>query len=139
MEPWTKPRYRKERDRLRAFARDQEVSLYTPWDELDHDFCETVLHGEGKKKSFKGVIPFLRSKETKRYKQYIRVFLRQYQSPVACRSCGGARIRSEALRVRVGGSTIGAVSDLPLEELQGWLAWSRAERYGEPDRGDDSS
>lgn len=122
VEPWTKPRYRKESDRLRAFARDREVSLYTPWDELDDDFREAVLHGDGKKKSFKGVIPFLRSKETKRYKQYIRVFLRQYQSPVVCRSCGGARIRSEALRMRVGGSTIGAVSDLPLEELQGWLA-----------------
>ena len=122
VEPWTKPRYRKEHDRLRAFARDREVSLYTSWDELDDEFREIVLHGEGKKKGFKGVIPFLRSKETKRYKQYIRVFLRQYQSPVVCRSCGGARIRSEALRVRVGGSTIGAVSDLPLEDLQGWLA-----------------
>jgi excinuclease ABC subunit A len=122
VEPWSKPRYRKERDRLRAFARDRGVSLYTPWDELDDDFRETVLHGPGKKKSFRGVIPFLCSKENKRYKQYIRVFLRQYQSPVVCRSCGGARVRSEALRVRVGGSTIGAVSNHPLEELQGWLA-----------------
>ena len=122
VEPWTKPRYRKERDRLRAFVRERKASLYTPWDELDEDFRETVLHGEGKKKSFKGVIPFLRSKESKRYKQYIRVFLRQYQSPVVCRSCGGTRIRPEALRVRVGGGTIGTVSDLPLEELQGWLA-----------------
>ena len=121
VDPWTKPRYTKERDRLRAFARDRKVSLYTPWSELDEDFRRAVLHAEGKKKTFKGVIPFLVSRETKRYKQYIRVFLRQYQSPVTCASCGGARIRAEALRVRVGGSTIGAISDLPLEQLREWL------------------
>src|SRR5688572_3378640 len=119
--PWTAPRYKKEREKLRAFARDKKQSLYAPWDELDPDFREIVLRGEGKRKTFKGVIPFLVSKEAKRYKQYIRVFLRQYQSPVVCRSCGGARVRSEALRVRVGDASIGVVSELPLEELHPWL------------------
>ena len=122
VDPWTKPRYTRERDKLRAFTRERKLSLYAPWEKLDAGFRDTVLHGEGKRKSFKGVIPFLRSKESKRYKQYIRIFLRQYQSPVSCRSCGGSRIRLEALRVRVGGSTIGAVSELPLEDLQRWLA-----------------
>ena len=122
VDPWTKPRYAKERDKLRAFARDKKVSLYQPWDEIDEAVREVILHGEGKKKTFRGVIPFLRSKEPKRYKQYIRVFLRQYQSPVVCTSCGGSRIRHEALRVRVGEATIGAVSDLPLEDLKTWLA-----------------
>ncbi|MSR35572.1 MAG: excinuclease ABC subunit A [Gemmatimonadetes bacterium] len=122
VDPWTKPRYTKERDRLRAFAREQKVSLYTPWDDLDESFRSAILNGEGGRKGFKGVIPFLRSKEAKRYKQYIRVFLRQYQSPIVCAGCGGTRIRHEALRVRVGESTIGRVSELPLEEMQGWLA-----------------
>ncbi len=72
-------------------------------------------------KGFKGVIPFLVSREPKRYKQYIRVFLRQYQSPTVCRECGGARIRPEALWVKVGGRTIAEVSELPLEELQPWV------------------
>jgi excinuclease ABC subunit A len=122
VDPWSKPRYTKERDRLRAFTKERKVSLYTPWENLEESFRTAVLHGEGVRKGFKGVIPFLRSKEVKRYKQYIRVFLRQYQSPVVCGSCGGARVRAEALRVRVGGRTIGYVSELPLEELQPWLA-----------------
>ena len=122
VDPWTKPRYTKERDKLRAFARDKKVSLYQPWEEIDQAVRDVILHGEGKKKSFRGVIPFLRSKEPKRYKQYIRVFLRQYQSPVVCTSCGGSRIRHEALRVRVGDATIGTVSDLPLEDLKTWLS-----------------
>jgi hypothetical protein len=41
----------------------------------------------------------------KRYKQYIRVFLRQYQSPTTCPACRGTKLRPEALRVRVGGKT----------------------------------
>jgi excinuclease ABC subunit A len=122
VDPWTKPRYTRERDRLRAFVKERKVSLYTPWDQLPDSFRDAVIHGERGRKGFKGVIPFLRSKEAKRYKQYIRVFLRRYQSPVVCRSCGGARVRPEALRVRVGDSTIGRVSELPLEELRRWLA-----------------
>ena len=81
VDPWTKPRYRRERERLRAFARQEKQSLYAPWDELDESFRKTVLHGHGRRRSFRGVIPFLASKESKRYKQYIRVFLRRYQEP----------------------------------------------------------
>jgi len=118
VDPWTKPRYRKERERLRAFALERGVSLYSPWTDLPEAFREAVLQGGA---GFKGVLPFLRSKESKRYKQYIRVFLRQYQSPVTCRACGGGRVRAKALNVRVAGRHIVEVSDLPLEELQPWL------------------
>ena len=124
VDPWTKPRYRKERDRLRAFAKDRGVSLYTAWEELPERFRDHVLHGAKATKgakAFKGVIPFLVSREKKRYKQYIRVFLRQYQSPVTCRACGGARIKRQALYVRVGGRPISEVSEMPLDELQGWV------------------
>ena len=118
VDPWSKPRYRRARDRLRDFAMDENVSYYSPWEELPEKFREAVLYGT---KGFKGVIPFLVSKENKRYKQYIRVFLRQYQSPKDCRECGGARIRTEALLVRVGKHTISQVADMPLEEFGPWL------------------
>ena len=118
VDPWSKPRYRRERERLRDFAVARKVSLYSPWEELPERFREAVLYGA---KGFAGVVPFLVSKERKRYKQYIRVFLRQYQSPKTCRECGGARIRPEALYVRVGDRAIADVSDLPLEELDPWL------------------
>ncbi len=124
VDPWTKPRYRKERERLKHFALEQGVSLYTPWAELPERFREAVLCGAPArrgKKGFRGVIPFLVSKEKKRYKQYIRVFLRQYQSPKVCRACGGSRLRPEALHVRVGNATIAEVSRLPLEELGPWF------------------
>jgi excinuclease ABC subunit A len=118
VDPWTKPRYKKERERLRLFAVARKVSLQTPWHSLPVAFREAVLYGT---KGFTGVVPFLVSREKKRYKQYIRVFLRQYQSPKTCRECGGARLRSEALRVRVGDRTIAAVADMPLEDLGPWI------------------
>ena len=118
VDPWTKPRYFREQDRLRAFTQERGVSVFAPWESLPEDFRSAVLYGgEG----FKGVFPFLKSREKKRYKRYIRVFLRQYQSPRPCRACGGARIREEALRVRVADRNVAEISAMPLEELRGWV------------------
>ena len=118
VDPWSKPRYRRERAKLRSFTLDQGASLYSPWAELPEDFREGVLYGA---EGFKGVIPFLVGRERKRYKQYIRVFLRQYQSPQKCRDCGGARIRPGALNIKIGASSIAEVSGLPIEDAQGWV------------------
>jgi excinuclease ABC subunit A len=118
IDPWTKPRYFREQGRLKAFAQEEGLSIFAPWEELPAEFRDAVLYG---RKGFKGIIPFLRSKERKRYKRYIRVFLRQYQSPKPCLACEGSRIRPEALRVRVGGRTIAQVSRLPLDELKVWV------------------
>ena len=119
VDPWAKPRYGRERAALRRFAIREGVSSYTPWRDLPASFREAVLYGKG---SFAGVMGFLVSRERKRYKQYIRIFLRQYQRPLPCRTCGGSRLRPEAGHVTVGGTTIGSVSDMPIEELPGWLA-----------------
>ncbi len=118
IDPWTKPRYKKEHRRLLEFARDRDISTDAPWEELPQEFREAVLRGV---KGFKGIIPFLVSRERKRYKAYIRVFLRQYQSPSTCQQCGGARIRAQGLYVRVGDKTIAWVGELPLEELSAWF------------------
>ncbi len=118
VDPWHKPRYQKERERLARFAEEEGVSRDVPWEDLPEDFREAVVHGG---KGFKGAIPFLRSKERKRYKQYIRVFLRQYQSAVACSDCGGARIRPQALWITVADRTIADLSDLPLDRLAQWV------------------
>ncbi len=118
VDPWAKPRYARERDALRRFAVSEGISTYTPWSDLPRAFRDAVLYGKG---SFGGVMGFLGSKERKRYKQYIRIFLRRYQRPVTCRDCGGSRLRPEAGRVTVGGLDIGSVCDLPIEELPAWL------------------
>ena len=118
VDPWTMPRYKKEREQLLSFTLERGVSLYSPWDELPKAFREEVLYGAV---DFTGVMPFLVSRERKRYKQYIRVFLRQYQSPQTCRSCDGARIQPKALYIKIAERSIAEVSGWPMEDLQEWV------------------
>ena len=56
-----------------------------------------------KVRGYKGIFPFLVDLEEKRYKQYIRVFLRQYQTRARVSDCHGAKLQPESLQVRVDG------------------------------------
>ncbi|HZG43203.1 MAG TPA: hypothetical protein VEY93_09585, partial [Longimicrobium sp.] len=119
VDPWSKPRYEDRRRKLAEFAAKQGVPMDAPWTGLPEEFRRAVLHGT---RGFQGVFQFLEALEEKRYKQYIRVFLRQYQSGQDCPLCGGAKLRPEALRVKVAGLTIAEVSEMPLARLRPWAA-----------------
>ena len=127
VDPWSKPRYDTRRAKLAQLAAREGVSVDAPWRELPEAFRRAVLHGA---RGFQGVYAFFADLEEKRYKQYIRVFIRQYQSARDCPVCGGAKLRSEALRVRAGGRTIAEVSTLPLGRLMPWLRAMRDGRTG---------
>ncbi|MBA3889574.1 MAG: excinuclease ABC subunit UvrA [Gemmatimonadaceae bacterium] len=128
--PWTMPRYENKRRALAEFCRREGIPLDTRWDELVPAHRDKLLRGKGK--GFKGIMPFLADLEEKRYKQYIRVFLRQYQSALECPTCRGTKLQPEALNVRVGGISIGDVADLPVDRL---LAWLESLDLGAFDRG----
>ncbi len=119
VDPWSKPRYGARRARLAELAARMGVSMETPWAELPQEFKDAVIHGT---RDFEGVLSFLEGLEEKRYKQYIRVFLRQYQSALDCPTCRGTKLREESLRVRIGGRSIADVAALTLEELNDWIA-----------------
>ena len=119
IDPWTKPRYENKRRALAEFAKRERIPLDKPWDELSAAHRELLLHS--KPRGYKGIFPFLRDLEEKRYKQYIRVFLRQYQIAQECPRCHGTKLQPEALNVRVGGLNIAQVAELPVDELAVWL------------------
>jgi excinuclease ABC subunit A len=118
VDPWEKPRYGRWRRKLLKSAKAKGIDVDAPWETLPKRFRANVLEGV---RGFTGVIPFLRSREPKKYKQYIRVFLRQYQTAVPCPECGGSKLRKEALWVRVGGLTIAQASDLSIRDLRTWV------------------
>jgi excinuclease ABC subunit A len=120
IDPWTKPRYEGRRRLLKQACRDAGIPADAPWARLPATAKRLLLHG--RKGRFVGVFPFLRHLERKRYKQYVRVFLRQYQMAIECPACHGARLRPEALAVDVGGRTIGAAAALTTDDLAAWLA-----------------
>ncbi|HEX6966530.1 MAG TPA: excinuclease ABC subunit UvrA [Gemmatimonadaceae bacterium] len=119
IDPWTKPRYDGKRRALAEFAKRSSIPMTVPWRELSDAQRELLLHA--KARGYKGIFPFLRDLEEKRYKQYIRVFLRQYQTAQECPTCHGSKLQPEALQVRVAGKTIAEVCEMPVDELVPWL------------------
>jgi excinuclease ABC subunit A len=117
--PWTMPRYENKRRALAEFAKREGISMDAPWEKLSKTAREKLLHG--KAKGYKGIFPFLVDLEEKKYKQYIRVFLRQYQTAQECPDCKGTKLQPESLQVRIAGKTIAEVSDLPVDRLLDWL------------------
>jgi len=119
LDPWTKPRYEGRRRILKNACTAALIPLDAPWRTLKADQKRFLL--TGKKGSYLGILPFLKRLERKRYKQYVRVFLRQYQMAIECPACHGRRLRPEALAVTVGGLTTGHAAALTAEALRAWL------------------
>jgi excinuclease ABC subunit A len=119
LDPWTKPRYEGRRRLLRETARTRGIELDAPWREIPARERHFLLHNKGGR--YLGMLPFLERLEEKRYKQYIRVFLRQYQLAKQCPGCGGARLKPESLAVRVAGKTIAEAAGLTAADLANWL------------------
>src|SRR5205823_7750365 len=120
LDPWTKPRYEGRRRILREAARARAIPWGAPWRDLPESHRHFLLHGASGR--FLGMFPFLQRLEAKRYKQYIRVFLRQYQLAKICPACGGARLKPEALAVKLRGKSIASAAALTAAELGDWVA-----------------
>jgi len=119
IDPWTMPRYDNKRRALAEFSKREGIPLDKPWRDLSAAQHEKLLHG--KAKGFLGIVKHLESLEPKKYKQYIRVFLRQYQSARTCPTCKGAKLQADALDVKVAGRTIAEASAMPIDLLRAWL------------------
>ena len=129
IDPWTKPRYEARRRLVLEAARQLGADPAAPWKSLKAAVRRELLHGRVGK--YLGIFPFLRGLEEKRYKQYIRVFLRQYQRAVTCPHCEATRLNEHARSVRLGGKTIAEVSAMTVEALDAWLG---ALELGDRDR-----
>src|SRR5688572_10804918 len=120
IDPWTKPRYDGRRRTLAAFASREGIPMGKPWRELTVEQRNKLLHA--RTRSYKGIMPFLSDLEEKRYKQYIRVFLRQYQTAQTCHTCHGTKLQPDAMNVRIDGRTIAQVAALTIDELRVWIS-----------------
>jgi len=108
VEPWTKPKYRSWLGNFRKFARGK-VPLKTPFCDLGEEARETV---------YEFIRRFFDHLETKKYKLHVRVFLSRYRGYALCSECKGARLRKEALYVRVGGKNLADVVRMNIAEAK---------------------
>src|SRR4029079_12794375 len=119
IDPWTKPRYDNKRRALAEFAKREGIPMDVAWNKLPAAARKALLHS--KSRDYKGIFPFLVHLEEKKYKQYIRVFLRQYQTAQTCGDCHGTKLQPQALLVRVADRTIAEVSEYAVDRLLAWL------------------
>ena len=64
-----------------------------------------------------GLNEFFEWVESNRYKIQYKYMLSRYSGRTTCHSCGGSRLRKEALYVRVGGKTIHELLSMTVEQL----------------------
>jgi excinuclease ABC subunit A len=115
IEPWNKPHYRKLQAQLRRFARRRGIPVDVPWSFLDEGQRRLVLEGDD---DFPGVLGFFRWLEGRKYRVQVRAFLARYRGYQECPGCQGSRLRSEALRVRVGGRSIREVAEMTVAQAR---------------------
>ncbi|MBO4585632.1 MAG: excinuclease ABC subunit UvrA [Bacteroidales bacterium] len=71
--------------------------------------------------AFCGIDQFFEWVESNRYKIQYKYMLSRYSGRTVCHSCGGSRLRKEALYVRVGGKTIHDLMSMTVDELLQWI------------------
>ncbi|MEF2851821.1 MAG: excinuclease ABC subunit UvrA, partial [Lachnospiraceae bacterium] len=122
---------------LDALAKDYGFDLKTPYQELPAEIRHMLLHGtDGRvvKVHYKGQrgegiydVAFeglIRSME-KRYRETASDAMKQeyeqFMRITPCKTCGGQRLKKEALAVTVGGKNIAEVTELSIEKLKVFL------------------
>ena len=119
VEPWSHPSGRWYQKQLLKAAKKRGVDTTRPYAELDQKDREWIYDGGD---GLTGIQGFFEEVESYRYKLHVRVFLSRYRSQWPCPRCGGARLKPEALTVKVGGATIADWNAKTVEDLNGFLA-----------------
>ncbi len=107
VEPWTKPKYRVWLANFKKHAKS--FPTRTP-------FCDLSAADRERVEEF--LRRFFDYLESKKYKMHVRVFMSRYRGYALCPECRGARLRPEALYVRVGGKNLGEVVRMNIAEAR---------------------
>ncbi|MCC6213029.1 MAG: excinuclease ABC subunit UvrA [Burkholderiales bacterium] len=116
---------------LGSLAAHYGFDIEAPWEMLDENAQQLVLHGSGREKiafryptarghsqvrehAFEGVIPNLERRYRETDSAVVREELARFRATLSCPECGGTRLRREARQVKVAGRTIYELSALPL-------------------------
>ncbi|MBN2578501.1 MAG: excinuclease ABC subunit UvrA [Pirellulales bacterium] len=113
--PWSTPAYEHELRELLALAEDFDIPTDVPFKNLDARQLGLIRHGVPER-NFGGLDGFFRWLERRKYKMHVRVFLSRWRSYRTCPACRGARLRPEALAVRVGGKNLGEIAAMKVRE-----------------------
>ncbi len=111
--PWRGESMSWYRDQLVNSAYKFDFPIHKPWFELTEEQKQLVWDGN---EHFEGLHDFFPFLESKSYKIQNRVMLSRYRGKTKCSTCKGKRLRPEASYVKVGGTSIQELVELPLDK-----------------------
>ena len=136
--PWASSTAKYYIQTLQSLARHYGFSLDTPFFELDEKAQDIILFGsDGEvvvmeyddglrsyrtKKAFEGVIPNLQRRMRETDSAWIREELGKFQADHNCDSCGGKRLKVEALAVKIAQKDIADISTLSIGDAVDWFS-----------------
>jgi excinuclease ABC subunit A len=135
--PWTGAQSPYYDQTLQSLARHFNVTTRTPWRDLPPDVRTAILHGTDEPipftykdgvrsytvtKPFEGVLKNLQRRWQETDSMWVREEMARYQAEKPCVVCNGARLKPEALSVRVAGKNIAEASDFSIRSALTWFA-----------------
>ncbi|MFO7758916.1 MAG: excinuclease ABC subunit UvrA [Roseovarius sp.] len=134
--PWRKGKSPYFTQTINAIAKHYEIDKATPWKDLPAHVKQVFLYGSGDEeilfrydeggrvyqvsRVFEGVIPNMERRYNETDSAWIREEFERYQNNRPCGTCGGYRLREEALAVRIGGFHVGQVVQMSIREAYDW-------------------
>jgi excinuclease ABC subunit A len=122
---------------LESLARSYKFSMRKKWSELSDVAKEAVLYGTGEKeitlafddgkrryevkKTFEGVINNLDRRWRETDSSWMREELSRYQASAPCEACKGARLKPEALSVKIDTLNIAQVTEKAVRDCLAWF------------------
>ena len=136
--PWAKSSSPYYKQTLESLAKHFKVKLSTPFEALPASAQDAILFGTGKKtvrmayddglrtyetkKPFEGVVPNMERRWRETDSAWMREELSKYQTVKTCDTCDGARLKPEALAVKIDGSHIGEIAEKSVLDAHTWFA-----------------
>ncbi|MBI5505504.1 MAG: excinuclease ABC subunit UvrA [Deltaproteobacteria bacterium] len=112
--PWSTPAYADFQQEFLQTCERRGISTQVPFSQLGEDDKRWIFEGDRESPGVKGFFAWL---EERRYKTHVRILLARYRSYRICPSCGGARLKAEALAARVGGKNLAEMASLSIDRL----------------------
>lgn len=108
---------------LRSMQRTlKELDLDKPWQKLPQDMQRAVLYGyHAGPRDFEGVIPNMERRYLETESDWMREEIGKYQMTSPCEMCRGARLKPEALAVKVGGKNISEATHTSIAHALTWF------------------
>ena len=134
--PWANSTSQYYLQTLEGLGRHYGFDLHTPWRRLPLKAREVILYGSGTEavelkyedgfrtyttaKPFEGVINNMARRYRETDSAWVREELSRFQDTTCCEACNGARLKPEALAVKVHGLHISEVAEYSIAKAHQW-------------------